>query len=388
MPSLSECTFPLDDFDKHRASKYSKVLDERDGVTVTLERTASPRRLEAFVAKRYTIKAGGARELSGRCVERARYEVQMLLIVHPFNQDVVRIYEGKRTVSSGGRSTYHSIVVTQPALHEHFKTLGDVLRQSETSCVPVPELKQLAVKAVRAIEALHGKGICHGDLHSRNMMVRGLPPLRTRAPPHYAGATSAAASTTAARPASARALFAVDGPSAHGVDLLEVELIDFNLSFPYLSMDANPFNSNKYTGKAGAHFLDASIHQRRRFTVFDDLGSLGIVLLECALGYSALKRVTAMPASQISRGATAAAQYACKRMDAFVRALLLQVSSEDNAGTVGERQIIDDLVPKVPECLRKYLAMVGSERVSSSTGELREQRELSVDYGAFCALFK
>ncbi len=95
-----------------------------------------------------------------------------------------------------------------------------------------------------------------------------------------------------------------------------------------------------------------------------------------------------MPATTQTYRAAAPAGYACKRMDAFVRALLLQSSAEDNAGTVGERQVIDDLVPKVPECLRRYLAMVGIARVSSSRTEVREQRELSVDYGAFCAFFK
>lgn len=371
---------------------------------MTREHTAPSRPSEDFVAKRYTVKPSSSRVagrgslfLSARAVERAKHETQMLHLVYPFDTNVINFYSDESRLDHGGQAK--SVIVTQPALKLDFATVGDLLRLPENRdhCVSEALLRELAIKMVRAVQELHKKGVCHGDLHSRNIMVRGLPPGPcVRVQPEASAAAPVAgpgpglASTRA--PSVCRALFPqvvaerADGPlSSWTPQQMEIAIIDFNLSFAYHIADGNPHNSNGsgsgpgFTGKAGAHFMDASIRERKRFTVIDDLGSLGIILLECALGYDALSSLTKH--AQAARGITAAdaARYACKMMDAFVSAVLLRQTSDDS--------IVNSLVPRVPECLRRYLALVWEARSRAEKTVSQADLFSRLDYDAYCKVF-
>ena len=249
------------------------------------------------------------------------------------------------------------------SIYDRMCVVGDKVLPNETTCA-------IGLELIKEVQHLHKKGLCHGDLHAGNVLVSKLAMVH-RDP----------------RPPCFRTLFEVDDPP------LEVRIIDFNMSFPFEKADSSPFNENGRTGKPGAMFLHDDIKAADRYTVVDDVGSVAIVLLLCSLGYNAISALSKEAKEQLQRARRDnnkqqhawAAKSICSRMDKFVRTLLAEgVSSCD-----GDDAFIKELVPRVPEFLRRYMRVVQACRQKIVTSREIRQVDIAskIDYKMLSAVF-
>jgi hypothetical protein len=244
--------------------------------------------------------------------------------------------------------------------------VGDKVLPNETTCA-------IGLELIKEVQHLHEKGLCHGDLHAGNVLVSKLAMVHRDARPCF------------------RTLFANEEPDPP--QPLEVRIIDFNMSFPFEKADSSPFNENGRTGKPGAMFLHDDIKAADRYTVVDDMGSVAVVLLFCSLGYNAISALSKEAKKQLQcarrdnnkQQHASAAKSICSQMDKFVRILLAEgVSSCD-----GDDEVIKELVPRVPEFLRRYMRVVQACRQKIVTSREIRQADIAgkIDYKVFSAVF-
>ena len=146
-------------------------------------------------------------------------------------------------------------------------------------------------------------------------------------------------------------------------------------------------------------FMHADIHKEGRYTVLNDMGSLGIVLLRMILGHTVFHKLVASDRQQlrtatghenIKRASKKYAATATRRMDQFAKALIFLDNDEPND------EVITDLVRRVPEYMRQYLSLVQRKRseaagtlIGSACRKLTQAEIASgVDYKKFSAVFQ
>jgi len=357
---------------KHVNFSNVVVLGERDGVKVVLGERDRHGVKAPIVVKTYrTRTCATGKQLEFKYLHKAEVEARLLLHLHERVGDRadINIYCDEYLRSG---LLYSSVSITMPAcptllsIYDRMCVVGDKVLPNATTCV-------IGLELIKEVQHLHEKGLCHGDLHAGNVLVSKLAMVHRDARPCF------------------RTLFANEEPDPP--QPLEVRIIDFNMSFPFEKADSSPFNENGRTGKPGAMFLHDDIKAADRYTVVDDMGSVAVVLLFCSLGYNAISALSKEAKKQLQcarrdnnkQQHASAAKSICSQMDKFVRILLAEgVSSCD-----GDDEVIKELVPRVPEFLRRYMRVVQACRQKIVTSREIRQADIAgkIDYKVFSAVF-
>ena len=383
LPSLSGRMFDLSKLNFDFDMSHPLLVYERNGVMVHLV-PSRVRAGESVVLKTTVPKSstGFLRPklfLDSKYLNKVQYEARLLLGVHSGDSvGIINVYSDAFSAGSDPErpGAAKKIVLSQPSLSSDYKSLYQILSESPKFRLTDNIVKEIARSCLSKYQKLHQVyRLCHGDVHAGNIMVSNVT-------------SEALVTATGEKPSCARNLFPRPKDETP-LGVVQVELIDYDFAFPFESVGRNPYNSNGFTGKAGAMLLHDEITEACRYTALDDLGSLAITLLMCALGYEALSGLSKEAKAQL-HGALrdnnpftyrTAAQTITSRMDKFVKILL----DEDTYS--GGDKIFEALVPRVPEFLRQYMRVVRKMKNANQNNTQAQIVKQLGDYKIFSAVF-